>query len=220
VRSRPLRPHDFAVRLGQAAVLRGLGEATLLAIANRAELRTLKGGQVLWKQGQHAYELAFVWEGRLDIVRSLPGKVRYRVVGQNEVVGFSNAMGHAPCTVDVIAGEPTRVLLVPGDVLRSLVPKHPEIAFRALEHLGELVGRLSDEVELLHHGSLETRLLVRLRDLSAGRREIVITHEELASQVAARRESVTRTLKHMERRGVLRCRRGRIEIRDLDGGTV
>ncbi len=205
-----------AERLGQAAVFRGLSETTLAAIAKEAELRVLRRGQVLWKQGSFAYELAFVWEGRLDVARSIEGRVTYRAVRINEVIGFSNAIGRAVCTVDVVAGEPTRLLLVPGDVLRGLVPKHPEIAFRALEYMGELVGRLSDEVEMLHHSTLEGRLVRRLRELAGGRREVPLTHQELAAQVGARRESVTRALKVLEERGMIACRRGRIEVVDLD----
>lgn len=207
---------EVAKRLGQAAVFRGLSEPTLAAIAKHAELRSLKRGQVLWRHGSFAYELAFVWEGRLDVARSVEGRVTYRAVRINEVIGFSNAIGRAVCTVDVVAGEATRLLLVPGDVLRGLIPKHPEIAFRALEYMGDLVGRLSDEVEMLHHSTLEGRLVRRLRELAGGRREVALTHQEIATQVGARRESVTRALKGLESRKMIKCRRGRIEVLDLD----
>jgi CRP/FNR family transcriptional regulator, anaerobic regulatory protein len=202
----------IAHRLALADVFHGLEPSTLQAIARHAHLRPLKAGQVLWKQGSHAYELAFVWDGELEVVRRAEGRVTYRSVPMNGVIGFSNAIGRAVCTVDVVARTATRVVLLPGDVLRSLIPRHPEIAYRALEYMGALVGRLSDEVEMLHHRSLETRILVRLRELSARRKEIAITHLELAEQVAARRESVSRALKSLERRGIVTCRRGRIAL--------
>lgn len=204
---------SYADRLALASVFRGIGDAAIQAIAKNAELRTLRRRQILWKQGSHAYELAFVWSGQLDVTRSFEGRVTYRAVRINEVIGFSNAIGRAVCSVDVVAGEPsTRVLIVPGDVLRSLIPIHPEIAYRALEYMGDLVGRLSDEIEMLHHGTLEARLVRRLTELAEGRREVRVTHLQLAEQVAARRESVTRALSLLEERGMLKCRRGRIEI--------
>ena len=204
-------PEAFARRLGQTALFGGLDDAPLLAMARHATLRTLRRAQVLWKHGAHAYELALVWEGQLDVVRRAE-KVHFRTVKQNEIIGVSNAMGLTPCTVDVVAAEASRVLLVPGELLRSLVPRHPEIAFRALDYMGALLGRLSDEVELLHRSSLEDRVVHRLRKLAAGRLEVAVTHQELAEQVAARRESVSRVLSDLEGRGMVRCRRGRIEI--------
>lgn len=210
--ARPLGPAQFARRLGIAPLFQGLGDEPLLAIAKHAQLRSLRRGQILWRYRSHAYELAFVWDGHLQVRRAEESSLTFRTVRQNEIIGVSNAMGLTPCTVDVVAGEATRVLLVPGELLRSLVPKYPEIAFRALDHMGELLGRLSDEVELLHRGSLEDRVVHRLRSLSAGRQEVKITHEELAEHVAARRESVSRVLSTLEKRGMLRCRRGRIEL--------
>ncbi len=209
-------PREFARRLAETALFHGLKDETLLAIAKHANFRSLRKSQVLWRQGAHAYELAFVWDGQLDVVRRVEGNVMFRAVKQNEIIGVSNAMGLTPCTVDVVAGQATRVLLIPGEPLRQLVPKHPEIAFRALDYMGALLGRISDDVELLHHGSLEKRVTHRLRALGAGRVDVVIKHEELAQQVGARRESVSRILSELERRGALRCRRGRIEILNLD----
>ncbi len=215
--SRPQRsrePHvpSYAERLAIASVFRGIGDAAVLAIAKSATMRNLRARQVLWRQGSHAYELAFVWSGQLDVVRSFEGRVTYRAVRINEVIGFSNAIGRAVCSVDVIAREATRVLIVPGDVLRSLIPVHPEIAYRALEYMGDLVAQLSDEIEMLHHGTLEGRLVRRLEQLAEGRREVKVTHLELATQIAARRESVSRALSDLERRGMIKCGRGRIEI--------
>ncbi len=202
----------IASRLGLSDFFRGLGPPTLEALAREGATRSLKAGQRLWKQGSQAYELAFVWEGELEVVRRLEGRVSYRSVGINGVIGFSNAIGRAVCTVDVVAGPPTRLIVIAGDVLRGLIPTHPEIAYRALEYMGALVGRLSDEVEMLHHGSLEARLLKRLRELASNRQEILITHLALAEQVAARRESVTRALSLLEQRGILSCSRGRIVL--------
>jgi CRP-like cAMP-binding protein len=185
-----IAPADFARRLAQTRLFRGLDDAPLAAIARYARLRSLRSAQVLWKQGSHAYELAFVWEGQLDVVRRTAKRVSFRAVKQNEIIGVSNAMGLTPCTVDVVAACASRVLLIPGELLRSLVPKHPEIAFRALDYMGVLLGRMSDELELLHHSSLEDRVVHRLRTLADGNVEIAITHEELAQNVGARRDRV------------------------------
>lgn len=200
-------------RIRETTIFAGLDDKACAELAAISHFRTLRKGTVLWKQGSHAYELAFVWEGALGVVRQGGDeRVGYRIVSINETIGFSNAMGRIPCSVDVIAHEATRVLLFPGDTLRGLVPSHPEIAFGAIAYLGELVASLSDEIEHLHSDSLEDRVLARLRKHAKGRREVVITHAELASQVAARRETITRLLATLEARGLVTLARGRITV--------
>lgn len=124
-------------RIRETTIFAGLNDKAYAELAAIAHFRALRKGTVLWKQGSHAYELAFVWEGALGVVRSKGDeRVGYRIVAMNETIGFSNAMGRVPCSVDVVAHETTRVLLFPGDTLRGLVPSHPEIAFRAIAYLG------------------------------------------------------------------------------------
>ena len=84
---------------------------------------------------------------------------------------------------------------------------HPGPGFRRLWR--------QDELELQRFAALDARLVTRLERLSAGKREIRFTHAELAEQVGASRENVSRALRRLELAGALRCHRGRIEILDL-----
>ncbi len=202
-------------RLKLAPVFRDLDSSVRAKIGDQGNFRTLKPSEVLWRFGSRAYELAFVWEGELQVRRQKEGDARvlYRTVHINEVIGFSNAIGRSLCTADIAAGTSgARVLVVPGDSMRSLIAVHPEIAYHALAYLGDLVGRLSDQIERLHSDDLEARLLLRLRTLAEGRREVRVRHQDLADQVGARRESVSRILKSLEDRGIVVCHRGRIDV--------
>jgi CRP/FNR family transcriptional regulator len=208
---------ELAARIQRAPLFADLGQAGCREVAAAGAFRRLRKGEVLWRRGAHAYEVAFVWEGALGVVREQMAtesgaQVGYRVVPINDTIGLSNAIGRIPCSVDVVAREASRVVLFPGDALRALVPRYPELAFRAIAQLGDLVATLSDEIERLHTGSLEERIVARLRQLARGRREVLITHEALASQVAARRESVTRALGELAERGLVTLGRGRIQV--------
>jgi CRP/FNR family transcriptional regulator, cyclic AMP receptor protein len=94
----------------------------------------------------------------------------------------------------------------------SSIRSHPRVALEALAQLGETIVKLSDEIEELRFLDLDERLLRVLRRRSKGLREIQITHEELAQQVGATRENVSRALKRLERKGAIACRHGRIGI--------
>jgi CRP-like cAMP-binding protein len=78
--------------------------------------------------------------------------------------------------------------------------------------MAELLGELSDDVEELRLPSIEERLARRLARIGKGRRELEITHGELASLIGATRANVSRAMARLEARGVLVRRRGRIEL--------
>src|SRR5262245_60345089 len=108
----PARDAERARRLAAAPFFHGLERAVLLSLARQSHMRALQSGQVLWRCGAEAPELAFVWEGELRAVRRQTAHVLYRSVPINGVIGFSNAIGRVPCSVDVVASTATRVVLV------------------------------------------------------------------------------------------------------------
>jgi CRP-like cAMP-binding protein len=114
--------------------------------------------------------------------------------------------------LDDAAVEPEQPLQLPGGEVRALLARHPDVALAILGHLGGLVGALSDEVEQQREQSIAERVALKLSQLGRGRREVRVTHQALADQVGASRENVSRALKALERRGLVRLRRGRIEL--------
>ncbi len=91
-------------------------------------------------------------------------------------------------------------------------------AFR--EHvLLHMTNRYCDMLHLVQQSTfthLDMRLACLLADrLREGAREIHATHQDLARELGTTREVISRILKGMERAGLLRLARGRIEI--LDG---
>lgn len=208
---------ERAARLSRTAVFSGGAEEALRDLAEAAAPRTLAKGELLWRIGERPDAVALLLSGRLHVERTTADGQRMilRVLGPDALVGLSTLRGQ-PHTADLVAGEETELLLLSAQSLRTVLAKKPEIALAALGHLGELLGRLTDEVEELRFASLEERLLQRIARLGEGRTEIHITHEELADQAGATRANVSRALKRLERRGLLRCGRVRIEI--LNGG--
>jgi CRP-like cAMP-binding protein len=213
---KPRRETDrraLAMRLAQCPLFAALDPIALEELAKVAVPRTLAAGQLIWQQGEASDSLAVVLAGRLDVSRiSFDGnRVLLRVLRTGDLVGLSVIAGE-PQSADLVAGETTRIAVVRGRELRVLFARRPEMALRALAHLGQLLGRLTDELEELRFQDLDARLLRCLARHARGRREIFFTHQELADQVGAARPNVSRALKRFERRGMIRCGRGRIEI--------
>jgi DNA-binding transcriptional MocR family regulator len=94
-------------------------------------------------------------------------------------------------------------------VLRELLAERPALALAAMARLGELLAALTTEVEELRSCDLDQRLLACLRRHARTRRELYLTHAELAAQVGASRANVSRALARLRRRGAVQCGRRR-----------
>jgi CRP-like cAMP-binding protein len=192
--------------------LASLGPEPLAALARASRRVALTRGQTLWRRGERSDAVAVIARGRIDVVRDTAGG--RRMLGPRDSVGLSTLSGLAH-SADLVAGESSTVLVIPGRALRKAVRSDPDVALRALAQLGETIAKLSDEMEELRFLELDERLLRLLRRRAGSLRELRITHDELAQQAGATRENVSRALKRMERRGAIACRRGRIELLNL-----
>lgn len=179
-----------------------LGELAARATRRRAR----RGHRVLGRTGG---ALIVLVTGRLEVIGD-SGLV-VRSVVPPAVVGLSVALG-APGTAELRAAEDSDLIVIPPAALANVVRRHPEAAFAVIVHLGTMIGFMSAELEALRRHGLVERIRHRLRQLGHGRREIAITHAQLADEIGGTRANVSRALARLEREGVVRRRRGRLEL--------
>jgi len=146
--------------------------------------------------------------GRLELV---DGDHVIRSVVPPAVLGVSLAVG-AAASAELRAAEACELLVIPADAVAAALRRNPDAAVAAIAHLASVVGELSSEIEALRRHGLVERVRHRLVQLGRGRREIAITHGQLAGEIGGTRANVSRALARLEREGVVRRRRGRIEL--------
>ncbi|MFH1811675.1 MAG: Crp/Fnr family transcriptional regulator [Pseudomonadota bacterium] len=205
-------------RLQCATPLDTLGEAALRDLAKRAVLRQPPRGQLLWARDETADAVVVVLAGRVDICRNTArgARILLRTLGPTELVGLSTVAG-ARHSADVVAGPELAIAVLPGIALRQAVAANPELGLRMVAHLADLLARLTDEVEALRFEGLDRRLVAYLAKKARGQRELRLTHEELGQHLGATRANVSRALRRLQKRGAVRCHRGRIELVALEG---
>lgn len=204
---------DLVSRLQHTFLFAALDEAAREELVEGGTTRKLRKGQALYSAGDAPTEIAWILSGRLDVSRTTEDgeHVFLRSLGPNALVGVSTIAG-APHTADVHAGVPSKCHIISGRSLRRAFESRPELALQSLAYVAGLLGELTLDVEELRLPSLEERVRRRLQRLSIGRRELELTHEELADQVGATRANVSRALKKLEQAGEIRRHRGRIEV--------
>jgi len=207
------RIEGLARRLGRTPLFASLDREHRRELAAAGRRRSLRRGQQLWRRGARPDSVALVLDGRLDVTRHTEAGalVLLRSLAPGSLVGLSTVAGAAH-SADVVAGRATQVLVIPGAALREVVAGDPEAVLRWVVQLADYLAELSSDVEELREHDLGKRLRMRIARIGRGRRELEITHGELAAQVGATRANVSRALKRLEAEGILRRRRGRIEL--------
>ena len=179
-------------------------------LAARATRRRLRKGQRVLARAEAA--VIVVLAGRLEVVADRADEVSLiRSLVPPAVAGVSVAAGAAP-SAELWVAEDAELLVLPADAVATALRRYPEAAITAIAHLGGVIEALSAEIAALRVHGLTERVRHRLQQIAAGRREISITHDRLADEVGGTRANVSRALARLERDGILRRRRGRIEL--------
>lgn len=206
-----LAQFPFVARLG-AAAQRELGALPL----SRARPR-----QLLLRRGQADGGAYFVTRGALRVHYVTPegrDATLYHVEpGATCVLSLGAAFADEPYPAWVDAGaDGARFVRVPGPLFRRLVDG--EAAFRELV-FSALSGRLLElmcTLEDLGSRRIEQRVARHLLRRLGPDQSIRATQAAIASDLGTAREVVSRALRDLVRRGIVRTRRGRIEVCDAD----
>ena len=183
-----------------------------------AQIRSYAKGELIYSKEQECLGLIRVLSGavRTFMLSDEGREVRlYRVDEQDtDVLSASCVMNQITFETQMVADSDCTLLIVPAVCLKNFKESNLFVRCFLFEKLGE---RFSD-VMLNMQAILFTRLDRRIAEalLSRGGTVIRITHEQLAGEVNSTREAVSRILKDMERRSLIRLGRGQITLSDPD----
>lgn len=197
-------------QLRRTALFSSLSPAEAEALVRAGQLRRLSRGEALAREGAPG-TLTFLVTGRLAIQRlDEAGRLStLRLLEPGALVGLSTALG-ASHSADLVAQAASTVLTWPAGVAREAVLRYPAVARQAVLELGALVAELTDQLVSSRSDDVEARTWRVVQRLGKGRRELALSHAQLAELVGASRANVSRALARLEARGLLTRRRGRL----------
>jgi CRP-like cAMP-binding protein len=110
-----------------------------------------------------------------------------------------------------------------GKQFSSLCQSNPELLAAVQKDCLPEVRHLLNRLESLAFRSIKERLAITLLDqrrfqlkTDGSPNEIHLTQKELAAHIGASRERVSKTLKNMEREGILTLKRGSVTLHDIE----
>ncbi|MGA1034129.1 MAG: Crp/Fnr family transcriptional regulator [Ilumatobacteraceae bacterium] len=180
--------------------------AALSVVLSSSRRLEMVRGDVLFNEGDAPDSLHVVLSGRIAIVMSAESDSRESVVAlmdAGDLFGELGLLDEGPRSATARALEPTVVLEVPYDAVRTLFDDEPRLVWNAARMLANRL-RVMDEV-LADSVFLDVtgRTAKRIIEMSEGRDEFTlpVTQEELAGMVGASRERVNKAIASFVRLG-------------------
>lgn len=208
------------------AIFSELDDASLTSLVERCVTRTVPAGTVLFTAGEPSRGLYIIASGRVRIYR-LSAEGREQVL-HVEVPGRPVAelplFDGGPYPASAVTVDESRLVFLPRSDLESIYRENPDVAHAIIIGLGKRLRHLVQVTETLAFRDVAARLALLLagyaersgRPTSEGV-ELVLdrTQEEIALEIGAARESVSRALKQLQRKGLVRqLERDRLLIPD------
>jgi CRP-like cAMP-binding protein len=195
-------------------LLTGLPEGVLLSLCANATLKAVTRGTIVASEGAPAPYVLVVVRGRLRAVRRASNgrEVSVEVFRQGDIVADAAFAPGAPLANDWEAAEATSLLLIPRDTLRAAATATPELAVALAGQLLARLERSKDLAVALALSDVESRVVAALVHLGRvdgveGADGLLIrqrpTQQEIANQIGACRETVSRTVSDLVRRGLV-----------------
>lgn len=205
--------------LQQIPIFAELEERVLAQLAARCVPRAVGEGFTLFRSGEACAGLYVVLEGRVRVYRSSPDgrEQTVAVEGPGRAVAELPLFDGGPYPASAVTMSPSRLVFLPRGEFEHAFRSDPDVAAAVVRALGGRLRHLVQLLETVAFRDVAARLAMRLADYADGSGTpesggiaflLERTQEELASEIGTARESVSRALKQLTTRGLIRSRNG------------
>ncbi len=200
--------------LRQIPLFVGLGDDGLIQLAHRCVPRSVPTGHVLFTTGEECRGLYMIESGRVRIYRTDPaGREQVlRIEGPGCPVAELPLFDGGPYPASAITIEASRLVFLPRSDFEYLYRTQPDIAQAVIRALGRRLRHMVHLTETLAFRDVAARLALLLvgyaeragaPGVSGVEIELDRTHEEIAREIGAARESVSRAMKQLRSKGLI-----------------
>ena len=194
-------------------------EPELIEIIERDAIqKKFKAGEVIMRTGQYIKSTAIVLEGQIKIYRENQDGgeflMYYLGPGQACAVSMTCALQSETSEITAIAEEETEVLLIPIQLMDELMNKYKSWYQFVIQTYRSRFDELITVIDNIAFHNMDERLefyLKRLADKS-GKNIIELSHQQIADDLNSSREVISRLLKKMEQRKLVKLHRNMIEL--------
>lgn len=202
------------------AALQGLPDAAAADLMQTMHLRSFRKGSRLFSQGEDPTSVFFLQAGRVKWhkISEDGNEQTLQVVEPGEAVGLVALLDRQPYIASAEVLEDATVWVLTMSDFDRIVMTHPEVALAVMRLLGDGVRWLLEHVHAMTARSAHERVisvLMRKAETAEGGLKIIpLTHQEIAHLGGMARETVSRVLADLQRRGAVRLTRSAVVLVD------
>lgn len=215
---------ELRERVRKNPLLRVLDDTQITAVMERAQCYSLAEGEYLFRQGDPVKQIFIAAEGFVKLFRLTPGGDEKVVdiikAGDSfaEAAAF-RAMPRYP--VHATALKPACIIGIDIAHYLELLRQSPELCFNLMGVMSQRMHWLLNEVDRLTLHNATFRLAAYLLDLQAGNDGDPLIHFDvpkhvIASRLSVKPETLSRILKQLSERALIKVRENNIELLDPD----
>jgi CRP/FNR family transcriptional regulator len=197
------------------AAFSALDSSSRSALSALPEMKFAKGRR-LFGPGAHCAGFVLLLAGRIRVgLTAENGRqlVLYRVVpGETCVQTTLCLLGGLDHSAEGVAESELRLVIAPPVLFQRLLRDSPVFAHFVFERFGARLTEMTKLIETIAFLRVDARLAAALVARAGERGVVAATHQELAEDIGATREGVSRQLALFQRAGLVRLGRGRVAL--------
>jgi len=187
-------------------------------IEKEAVQRSFNAGDIIMRTGQYIKSTALVLEGQIKIYRESQdgGEFLMYYLGPGQACAVSMICALQSTTSEIMAKaeEDTEVLMIPVQLMDDLMNKYKSWYQFVIQTYRSRFDELLSVVDNIAFRNMDERLEFYLKRFAtkSGKKQLEISHQLIADDLNSSREVISRLLKKMEQRNMVKLHRNMIEL--------
>jgi CRP/FNR family transcriptional regulator len=180
--------------------------------------RSFRAGDVIMRTGQYIKSTTLVLEGQIKIYRENPdgGEFLMYYLGPGQACAVSMICGIQSQTSEIMAQaeEDTDVLMIPVQLMDDMMNKYKTWYQFVIQTYRSRFDELLSVVDNIAFRNMDERLEFYLKRYAgkSAKKIIELSHQQIADDLNSSREVISRLLKKMEQRNLVKLHRNMIEL--------
>jgi len=134
--------------------------------------------------------------------------------GESCILSLTSLLNNKYCNAEAFVESKSKVIYIPSETVKSWVKKYDSWRSYVFKLYYERFDELLGLIDSIAFKQVDFRLLNKLKEHQAEQgNTIQITHQELAKEIGTAREVISRLLKQLEKKKIIKLDRGIIEIK-------